>query len=377
MGLRGHREGTGPAGRGCGLCGTVPRFFSAGLGVCPDCLRREPERAVAIALSLHRAHRVSDGLPPTPPRDPGGRACRLCANECVIGPGGRGYCAVRTYRHGRITGGTRWAGVSWYHDPLPTNCVADWVCAGGTGAGHPRWAHRPGPERGWENLAVFSHACGFDCAFCQNGAYRRLCLRPVRRGPREIADAVGPATSCICFFGGDPGPQMPAFVRAARLALERRPGGILRICWETNGSCHPRLLDAALELSLRSGGCVKFDLKAWSAPLHRALTGADNRRTLDSIARAARRIPERPVPPPVVVSTLLVPGYVDHREVAHIARFLARLDPSIPYALLAFHPQLHMRDLPPTSRAQAQACLAAAREAGLTRVRVGNEHLLW
>ncbi len=377
MGFRKRRDGRGGDGHRCGICRTAPGTFSAGVGVCPDCLRRDPERAVEIALSVHRAHRLADGLPAAPPRDPGGRPCRICANECVIGPEGRGYCAIRIHRHGRLTGGTRWAGVSWYHDPLPTNCVADWVCAGGTGAGYPRWAHRPGPEHGWENLAVFSHACGFDCAFCQNGDYRRLCLSPVRRTPAEIAGAVGPATSCICFFGGDPGPQMPAFLRAARLALERRPAGILRICWETNGSCHPALLEAALDLSLRSGGCVKFDLKAWSPSVHQALTGAHNRRTLDNITRAARRIPERPVPPPVVVSTLLVPGYVDDREVGRIARFLAALDPSIPYALLAFHPQLYMRDLPPTSRAQAEACLAAARGAGLIRVRVGNEHLLW
>jgi len=31
----------------------------------------------------------------------------------------------------------------WYFDPLPTNCVADWVCPGGTGAGCPKWARRP------------------------------------------------------------------------------------------------------------------------------------------------------------------------------------------------------------------------------------------
>jgi hypothetical protein len=31
--------------------------------------------------------------------------------------------------------------LSWYKDPLPTNCVGDWVCAGGTGAGFPRHAH--------------------------------------------------------------------------------------------------------------------------------------------------------------------------------------------------------------------------------------------
>jgi pyruvate formate lyase activating enzyme len=35
-----------------------------------------------------------------------------------------------------------------------------------------------------------------------------------------------------------------------------------------------------------------------------------------------------------------------------------------------------MNDLPTTSRREAEACLDAAQNAGLTRVRLGNEHLL-
>jgi pyruvate formate lyase activating enzyme len=67
---------------------------------------------------------------------------------------------------------------------------------------------------------------------------------------------------------------------------------------------------------------------------------------------------------------------VDAAEVGQIARFIAGLNPHIPYALLAFHPHFHMHDLPRTSRRHAQECLEAARAAGLTNVRVGNLHLL-
>lgn len=62
--------------------------------------------------------------------------------------------------------------------------------------------------------------------------------------------------------------------------------------------------------------------------------------------------------------------------VGALARFIARLNPDIPYSLLAFHPSYLMRDLPLTSRRQAQECREAAVEAGLTRVRIGNLHLL-
>ncbi|MBM4086672.1 MAG: hypothetical protein FJ272_17950 [Planctomycetes bacterium] len=130
------------------------------------------------------------------------------------------------------------------------------------------------------------------------------------------------------------------------------------------------------DLSLRSGGCIKFDLKAWDERLHLALTGVSNRRTLDNFEALAELGKSRPEPPFLVASTLLVPGYVDADEVRGIAGFIAGLDPTIPYSLLAFHPQFYMSDLPTTSRAQAEACEQAALAAGLQRVRIGNRHLL-
>jgi pyruvate formate lyase activating enzyme len=110
--------------------------------------------------------------------------------------------------------------------------------------------------------------------------------------------------------------------------------------------------------------------------LHLALTGVPNHRTLDNFRRAAQRIPERLEPPLVVASTLLVPGYVDAEEVGCIARFIAAIDPDIPYALLGFHPHFFIPDLPRTSVRHAEEAEEAARAAGLTRVRVGNRHLL-
>jgi len=99
-------------------------------------------------------------------------------------------------------------------------------------------------------------------------------------------------------------------------------------------------------------------------------------RTLENFQRVAARADERPDPPLLVASTLLVPGYIDEREVRAIARFIARASPDIPYALLAFHPQFAMNDLPTTSRRHAERAAEAATEAGLTRVRLGNLHLL-
>ncbi|MHC4546209.1 MAG: radical SAM protein, partial [Planctomycetota bacterium] len=128
--------------------------------------------------------------------------------------------------------------------------------------------------------------------------------------------------------------------------------------------------------SLESGGCVKFDLKAMDKNIHYSLCGVDNSRTLENFEAAAKLIPKRPEPPPLVASTLLVPGYIDEQEVKAIASFIAGLNPDIPYALLGFHSDFLMTDLPATSSRQAEACLDAAKNVGLKRVRLGNVHIL-
>jgi pyruvate formate lyase activating enzyme len=150
----------------------------------------------------------------------------------------------------------------------------------------------------------------------------------------------------------------------------------VRVCWETAGMMHPRFLDRALSYSLETGGCIKFDLKAFDEELHRALTGISNRRTLDNFSRAARCLGEQAGPSLLVASTLLVPGYIDAEQVAKIASFIASIDSGIPYSLLAFAPNYCMGDLPFTSHREAQEAERAARGAGLKNVRLGNRHLL-
>jgi pyruvate formate lyase activating enzyme len=139
---------------------------------------------------------------------------------------------------------------------------------------------------------------------------------------------------------------------------------------------HPALLKQVAKISSDSGGCIKFDLKAWSEELHIALCGISNKRTLENFQLLAEYTLKRPSPPFLIASTLLVPGYIDEQEISNIARFISSLNPDIPYSLLAFAPQFMMQDLPTTSRHHAHECLAAAKAQGLKRLRIGNVHLL-
>jgi len=346
----------------CETCGQSAVTISPTLGFCADCIRQHPEEALPRISALHRTIRQDFGLPAEPPSAEDGHRCTQCANACRMLEGETGYCGLRVVRNGRLhhLAGTPSRGLlHWYYDPLPTNCVADWVCPG-----HAR--------PGLKNLAVFYGACSFNCLFCQNWHFRSTSTSTDVLSAQRLAETADERSFCVCFFGGDPSPQMPHALATSHLLAQKG----VRICWETNGSMNPRLLDRAVKLSLNSGGCIKVDLKAWDEHLHYALTGVTNRRTLQNFARVSRLIGHRQGSPLLVASTLLVPGYVDAEEVRGIAAFIASLNPDIPYALLGFHPSFRLADLPRTSIRHAEEAVQAALGAGLTNVRIANRHLL-
>jgi pyruvate formate lyase activating enzyme len=279
----------------------------------------------------------------------------------------------------------------YYLDPHPTNCVAGPVCPANTGRGYPRFTFTRGIERGYYNLAVFMLGCPLDCAFCQNWEHKTLLPR-VQQGYAKseeelLAAALDERVTCVCYFGGDPTPHAPLLISLSRRIVEaarKRGSRIPRICWETDGLVAPALMREMARLSLETGGIIKVDWKAWSPSVYEALTGVDGRRALERLKEntriVARMAAEREEPPLLVVSILLVPGYVDAAEVRGIAGYVRRLEEEsgarIPMVLLAFHGEHLMRDLPPTSRRHMEEALKAAKEAGASEVYVGNEWLL-
>lgn len=366
----------------CSICGDRAATISDRLAVCVKCIRAKPREALEISKRVHAESRAAYGLPAEPPDDPDGLPCGVCANDCRIGPGESGFCGIVRNTDGRLVryGGTPERGVlEWYYDDLPTNCVNWWFCPACTGSGYPKYAHSPQSEYGYANLAVFYGACSYDCLFCQNWHYRNLSAKhEAVLSAEALAAKVDGRVPCICYFGGDPSPQMPHSLEVSRIALERAnaEGRILRICWETNGSMNPRLAERAAGYALESGGNMKFDLKAADEELNSALCGVSNRTALANFKTIGEKFYEKRRDLPVLsASTLLVPGYVDAEEVEVIAKLISEIDPSIPYTLLAFYPCYVMDDLPTTTRKQATECKQTA-EKYLQRVRVGNIHLL-
>ena len=364
----------------CKLCGKEGAPVAGILGVCRECMIRHWDEAKPFVEIGRKQSREEFDLPQKKNLSGGGGdrnlvSCEECVNQCKIPPGNMGFCAMKDNRSGRlhhIAGSQSQGFVDYYYDPLPTNCVAAWVC-GERGRTKTRLILPTAAQD--KNLAVFYQSCTFDCLFCQNWQYRIDLRTPRRLSAAELAAAVDSHTRCVCYFGGDPASQMGHCIAASRIIMERKEGKV-RICWETNGSSHPQLMRKAAEIALATGGTVKIELKAFTPEIHYALTGCSNSHTLENIRMLAAMTKERPDSPLLCVSTLLVPGYISSIEVGLIARFLAECDPGIPLALLAFYPTHLFPDLPVTSREHAEKAEAAAREGGITNIQIGNLHLL-
>jgi pyruvate formate lyase activating enzyme len=103
-------------------------LISDAVGVCVDCLRWRPRKALEVAARAHRISRAGFKLPPAPPS--GGISCGICGRGCAVPEGGVGYCGlVRNIggRPGRPGGDVNVGVLKYYFDPIPMNCAADWV----------------------------------------------------------------------------------------------------------------------------------------------------------------------------------------------------------------------------------------------------------
>ena len=366
----------------CDVCGREAEDISATLKVCARCVRERFEDARPYIEAAHASIRRRYGLPARAPKDSKGVRCGACGNDCRIPEGEKGFCGVVENIGGKLVrkfGAPDRGLLTCYYDPLPTNCVPAEFCAGSSGAGYPRWCRTPRGDTGYYNLSIFLGSCTYSCLFCQNFSFRELTVegKPTMTAA-ELAEKVNERVGCACYFGGDPSSQMPFVIESARLMHEaaKKENRIFRVCLETNLSMELQSLKQFGEISMSSGGGIKADLKCWSSEVLYALSGIEHRAAYDNFKWLGRRHHERSEVPFARASTLLVPGYVDEEEIRALASFIAALDPTIPYSLLAFHPLYHMEDMPCTKREDAERFLRICEEERLQRVRIGNPWLL-
>jgi pyruvate formate lyase activating enzyme len=172
----------------------------------------------------------------------------------------------------------------------------------------------------------------------------------------------GPARNIVAFTGGDLTCQPEYYVRCAEVLKARREK--IWLLLETNGyGLTSRTLD-----SFQQAGIDSFwlDIKAYDDAVHRRLTGVSNR----GILKLPGALKDRGFV--FEVLSLCIPGWVEADQIGQIAQELSAVDREIPFTILAFFPEYHLRTVPGPTVEQMLAAYRAARDAGLRKIKLGN-----
>ncbi len=370
----------------CKFCGKTEREISEILQVCRNCiLEGDWDKVKPHILNIHKQVRQLVDLPEKPPKAERPNIklkCNLCINECSLSNNDISYCGLRNTQ-ARTSGDLPYPSKSkgyihGYIDPNPTNCCNSWFCPAGTSSGYPDHSNYKGPEFSTYSYAAFLYGCTFDCLFCQNASHK-LFSKKYLFDVETLANQITKNTkiTCLCYFGGTPEAQLPFSINLAEKILEKCKNRVMRICWECNGSGNKDWIEKCMKIAVKTGGNIKFDLKAFNEKLNIALCGISNKRTLDNFKFLAEKYfgSRGPEMPEISACTLMVPGYTTHEEVKLIAEFVGSINPEIPFSLLIFHGAYQMRDLGITARRQVEQCLKVAKKY-LENVNLGNKFLL-
>jgi pyruvate formate lyase activating enzyme len=265
--------------------------------------------------------------------------CHLCPHNCRIAPGRLGLCHVRLNEGGQLTTPFYGRLSSIALDPIEKK---------------PLYHFHPGAQI----LSIGFVGCSFHCPFCQNYRIAQDTSVPTDAvSPEELVHiAVRERSFGIAYTYSEPLVHLEYVLDCARLARERRLKNVL----VSNGFVTAGPAEELLGLM----DAANIDLKSFQPEFYRREIGGDVEEVKRFLGQAARRLR-------LEVTTLVIPTKNDSPvEMEEMARFLASLDPEIPYHLSAYFP--HYRySLPPTPPATLRSLAEVARK-HLRYVYLGN-----
>lgn len=287
--------------------------------------------------------------------------CHACSWRCRIAPGNAGVCGVRANEDGELHLMVYGKPCAIWADPIEKK---------------PLFHFLPGTK----SYSIGTYGCNFSCQYCQNwdisqapheakardpagwrGYFQGLVDKLPDVPPETIVDsALKQGCESISFTYNEPTIFTEYALDIMELALKKDLKGVYvtngyetKECWDRlNGYIH----------------AANIDLKAYNERFYKELCHVPGMAPVKESIRYAKEIGIW-----VEVTTLLIPGWNDDAaELEAEAKWLASVDPQMPWHVTAFHPDYKMLGEKPTP----PEILIKAREigidAGLKHVYCGN-----
>ncbi|MEJ2367307.1 MAG: AmmeMemoRadiSam system radical SAM enzyme [Acidobacteriota bacterium] len=280
------------------------------------------------------------------PEGKGRVRCDLCAHRCSILPGREGVCKVRINRNGELVTLVRNRLVASAVDPIEKK---------------PLFHFLPGTL----SFSLATMGCNFRCRYCQNWQISQF-----RREGGDVAGALSHPGSIVrqalrsgCSTIAYTYTEPTIFFETAMEVGERARAAGLKNIFVSNGYMTPGAAQKARSFL----DAANVDLKSFDDRHYRKVCGARLKGVLEGLEALLAEGYW------VEVTTLLVPGVNDSdEELRAMARYLAKLNPDIPWHLSRFHPDYRMRDTGPTPMERMERAWSLGKEAGLRYIYLGN-----
>ena len=272
--------------------------------------------------------------------------CFLCSHKCLIKEGAKGICGVRENRGGMLVSLVYGKVIAQHVDPIEKK---------------PLFHFLPGSR----SYSIATVGCNFKCRFCQNADISQMPndqdqvwgkdITP----PEIVEEVVSSRSATIAFTYTEPTIYYELALDTARLAVTK---GIKNIFVSNGYMTEKCLKDIFPDLH-----GANIDLKSFEDKFYREQCGAK----LGPVLKSLETMKKMGVW--LEVTTLLIPGLNDSpKELKGLAKFLADLDPDIPWHISRFHPTYHLTNVSPTPPESIHRAKDIGYEEGLKYVYSGN-----
>ncbi len=271
--------------------------------------------------------------------------CRLCPRRCLLRDGERGDCQVKENLGGKLYSLVYGKPCSFSIEPIEKA---------------PLFHFMPGHTR----LCIATAGCNLRCKYCQNWSISQKRMEEVEHinlTPRQVvASALQSGVQSICFTFSEPIVFYEYMYDIARLAKKNG----LKTSMVSNGYINPEPLRQLLKVL----DAVKIDLKGFTEEFYENISLGELAPVLDTL----KIIKQEGVWLEIV--NLVVPTLNDDpEEIRKMSEWIKEnLGDEVPLHFSRFFPQYRLTTLPATPLETLEKAHAAAKEADLRYVYVGN-----